>query len=200
MSSPENLIFKTMRAKYFPFTTQSGFTIRPVSAEELVAFSKANYDLVFPHAKQSRYFNLPQERVSRIKPLIDSYRLCHHEYFIFYDRDETPVGWHMSDAEDSVTFYLRNTGILPAYRNKGIYREFSARLEAYLRSLGYERLTSNHQSTNRDILIRKLKDGFCISGLELTERWGPLVKMVKILAEDREQSFYSQYGSLEHLK
>lgn len=68
-----------------------------------------------------------------------------------------------------------------------------------LKEIGYERLSSHHQATNRAILITKLKFGFVIAGVELTERWGVLVKVIKLLRKDRRESFYKQFGLIEHM-
>jgi GNAT superfamily N-acetyltransferase len=106
----------------------------------------------------------------------------------------------MGEADDAFTFYMRNTGILPEFRNRGIYRAFCERLTSYLAAIGYERISSHHKGTNRPILITKLKMGFSISGIDFNESWGPLVKMVKLLPADRREAFYRQFGSTNHLK
>lgn len=189
-----------VRARYFPFTTRSGYEIRAVPEAELRAFVKEAFDKVFPASEERGAFVMPEDRRESKKPLGELYRKLHHEFFLVFDPAGRPVGWNMSEAEDVLTFYLRNTGLLPEHRRKGIYTDLSARLEEYLHELGYERLTSHHQATNREVLIRKLKDGFVIAGFELTERWGALVKMVKLLERDRNEAFYRMFGSREHLQ
>ena len=128
------------------------------------------------------------------------YAVLHHEWFLFLDPKGNPVGWHMGETEDAVTFYMRNTGILPKFQNHGIYEAFFSSFLAYLSEIGYERVTSQHQATNRRILIMKLKRGFDVAGLELTENWGPLIKLVRIIVPDRRLSFYRQYGRVEHYR
>lgn len=188
-----------LRAKFFPFTSPSGFTIKAVSVDELRAFLKTSFDSVFPDRGSGNPFQPDQERAEKMWPMMKLYEGCHQENFLFYDPSGEPVGWHMGEAEDPLTFYMRNTGVLPRAQNSGLYKVFFKQLISYLTAIGYERITSQHQATNRRILILKLKEGFDIAGMELTERWGPLVKLVKLLPTDRREAFYKHYGMLEHL-
>lgn len=190
----------SLRQKFWPFTTSQGFTIRPCTADELRAFQKDHFAEIFPTRDGSVPFPTTAEIANRIRPMIDLCYGNHIEYFMMFDANGTPVGWHMGEAEDAITYYLRNTGFLPRVQNQGLYTSFAEHIEKYLTAIGYERLTSQHQSTNRRILIRKLKDDFDIAGVELTERWGPLIKLVKLLPRDRREAYARAYGSLEHIK
>ena len=67
--------------------------------------------------------------------------------------------------------------------------EFLKGLIAYLAAAGYERLTTSHHPNNRAIMIAELKAGFHITGLELHEGYGPLVKMAYLFHQDRRESF-----------
>ncbi len=90
---------------------------------------------------------------------------------------------------DSMTFFMTSTGILPAYRRRGIYGAFLGRLLDYLEDLGYERVVSNHQTNNRAVLIAKLKAGFNITAVNLDERWGAQVELTYLIHDDRWRGY-----------
>jgi len=158
------------------------------------------YAVVFPDRGETACFRMTPERREKAQEFRKRYEVLHHEYFLFLGPKGRPVGWHMGEAEDFQTFYMRNTGILPEYQDRGIYSAFLKAFVSYLGELGYERISSHHKPTNKSILILKLKQGFVIGGLEMTENWGALVKMVKLIPADRRESFYRQFGDMVHLK
>ena len=188
-----------IRRKHFPVKTGAGYTIRVATKKEVDAFVGGVFDSVFPPQEGSLRFIASPERRAQLRVLKERYEVLHHEWFLFTDSKGTPIGWHIGEAEDAVTFYMRNTGVLPAHQNRGIYEAFFAAFKRYLGELGYERVTSQHKATNRRILILKLRQGFEIAGVELTENWGAVVKVVLLLAPDRRLSFYRQFGQMDHL-
>jgi len=189
-----------LRRKYFPLKVKGGFTVRPATRKEVMDLVAEKYSLVFPDRGETPCFRLTPERRKKAEKFWENYHVLHHEYFLFLDPKGKPVGWHMGEAEDFQTFYMRNTGILPEYQDRGIYSAFLKAFVAYLGELGYERISSQHKPTNKSILILKLKQGFVIGGLEMTETWGSLVKMVKLIPGDRRESFYRQFGDMVHLE
>jgi len=91
--------------------------------------------------------------------------------------------------EDEETFFIDTIGLVPAFRGQDIYGAFLTQFIAYLRAMGYERLTSSHGPNVRAALIAELKVGFDIVGIELNESHGVLVKTAYHLHEDRRQAF-----------
>lgn len=184
-----------VRQKHFPVRLPNGYSIETSSKPGMEAIiRKQSFELVFPRQEGSFHFSPSEDRRVEINRLKERYQVLHHEWFIFKDPSGRPVGWHMGEAEDHATFYMRNTGVLPEHQNKGLYRAFVPAFVKYLAELGYERISSQHKATNRRILITKLRQGFNVAGLELTENWGPLVKLVYLVAPDRRDSFGKQYG------
>lgn len=199
MSSVPVPDIEKIRERFFPYQLPSGFIIKAVPEEEMRAFLNTAFKDVFPESGEHPRFLLSPERREQLQPMYKLYKVLHHESFLFFDQNGSPVGWHMGEAEDMLTYYMRNTGVVPSLQNNGIYKAFLRRLTEYLTAIGYERISSHYQATNRRILIFKLKEGFDIAGFELTENWGPLVKLVKLLPQDRRESFYRQYGKLDHM-
>jgi RimJ/RimL family protein N-acetyltransferase len=89
---------------------------------------------------------------------------------------------------------MRNTGILPKHQNRGLYSIFLQTLTKYLEEIGYERLSSQHSPDNSRMLITKLKAGFMVTGMDLDERWGSLIRFTKFLKKDRAKAFSNCFG------
>lgn len=190
------LDLNTIRKKYFPFQTADGYIIRPSTQEEVYALYRKVFTQVFK--ERQIFFQAPVERRPQTERMYQKSLVKHHEWFVFESPTKEKVGWNMGDAYDYTTFYMRNTGVLPEHQNKGLYRQFCERFEAFIKDVGYERIVSHHYGTNRRILITKLKMGYVISGMELHEMFGPLVKVLKLLPEDRREAYYKIYGSMDH--
>ncbi len=190
---------QSVRRKCFPLKIKGGYSIRVATKKEVMDLIAKSYDKVFPDRGDTPCFRMTPERRKKAQEFWKRYDVLHHEWFLFLDPKGKPIGWHMGEAEDYQTFYMRNTGILPEYQGKGLYGAFLKAFVPYLGSLGYERISSQHKPTNKPILILKLKQGFVIGGFEMTENWGALVKMVKIIPQDRRESFYRLFGDMVHL-
>ncbi len=127
----------------------------------------------------------------------DLARQIPHEYFVFYNAEQEPVGFSSGCLRDVDTYFMEWSGILPGYQRQGLYSSFLARLIPYLKALRVERVTSNHMGTNRPVLIAKLKSGFNVTGVTLDERWGVQVWLTLFLSEARQQGFERAF-SLDH--
>ncbi len=134
-------------------------------------------------------YQIPDARWERIKPLREVFARTHHERFIFYNEAGEAIGWSYGEMLDYETFFMTSTGILPEYRRRGIYTAFLKRLLSYLAALGYERVTSNHQTNNAPVIIAKLKAGFVILGVNLDERWGAQVELACFFHDDRRRGY-----------
>jgi L-amino acid N-acyltransferase YncA len=84
---------------------------------------------------------------------------------IFYQDDL--VGWHYSVQRSEGEILMKDTGILAAHQNKGIYSMLLSKLLVYFESLGFSKVFSYHRSTNNQVIIPKLRAGFFINGLTI---------------------------------
>lgn len=87
------------------------------------------------------------------------------------------VGWHYGRQDSAVSFYMQNSGILPEHRKKGLYTELVRRVLEVTTELGFQSIWSRHNATNNDVIIPKLKSGFVISALEVSDLFGTLVHL-----------------------
>lgn len=193
--------FNKIRNKYFPkklVIDNQDYFIEISNEKDVYKIFDQLSPEVFSKERHFPRFNLPVDRKEKAFALIQEYQKLHHEWFLFKNSNKEIVGWFMGEADDFNTFYMRNGGILPAYQNINIYSQFFSVFENYLFELGYEKMSSQHQVTNKKILIKQLKLGFIPVNIELTDNWGPLLKMVKFLNADRNQHFINLYGDKNH--
>lgn len=192
-------MFEDVRSQFYPQVLESEIRIQAMSTRsEFFAIIGSLFDEVFTPFDQLGAYQLPAERQENLTPLKQAFAGTHHEYFVFYDRKDV-AGWSYSEMHDLETYFMTNTAILASYRRRGIYSHYLYHFIAYLKALGYERVTSHHQPNNRAVLIAKLKAGFVLSGMILDERWSAQVQMTYHMYPDRQQGF-SQAFSLEILE
>ncbi len=90
---------------------------------------------------------------------------------------DTFVGWHIGNQFKADTFEMTSTGILQEHRRRGLYTALISIALAHARSAGFQVVSSRHNMTNNAVIIPKLKAGFVIGGLEVSDRFGTLVKL-----------------------
>jgi len=177
--------------QFFPMKLPSGVVARSIDQGAAQEFIKVINHLIFPpDYKQSvGLFEVPAARHEKHEHLRKMHARSSPEWLVFFNAEDEPIGWFWGFMEDEETFFIDTIGFIPAFRGQGIYGAFLKQFIAYLRAMGYERLTTSHGPNNRAALIADLKMGFDIVGIELHEGCGPLVKTAYHLHEDRRQAF-----------
>lgn len=186
---PVSEIATITRKKYFPLQIPSNISCEHSSEQEFEKFVSKNFSKVFKNGFSSKV-NIQKNTKSwrGLQSTILEYKKIHTEYFLFKQGNKT-IGWCYGEMEDFETFYMRNTGILPQYQNHGIYQEFLCTFFKYLKELGYQKISGQHNLSNSRIISLKMKLGFIVVGTENHDRWGSLVKLVKFLDPKREKIF-----------
>ena len=87
------------------------------------------------------------------------------------------VGWSDGFQLMDVIYYMRDSGIHPDYRRKGLYSMLLKEVLKETQKAGFLELESRHNMDNNPIIIAKLKEGFFISGTEQSPFYGPTVKL-----------------------
>ncbi len=182
-----------MQIKVKEIELTAGIVAKSVTEAELRKVIGSLWQQVFSAQEDTKFFQIPSDRYDLVKELIAEFSKTHTERWVFFD-GEKPVGWSIGEMDDELTFYMRNSGLLPQYRRKGIYSAYLNILLTELKELGYERVTSHHQMNNNPVIIAKLKAGFFIIGTELDERYGAQIKLVKYLHEDRATACRALYS------
>lgn len=189
-------MFEDIRLQYYPQVLGSNIHIEAIPTRKaFFMITGSLFDEVFTPFDKLGAYQMPSERQDKLTPLRQAFAGTHHEYFVFYDGEDV-AGWSYGEMHDPETYFMSNSAILPDYRRRGIYSCYLSHFIGYLKALGYERITSNHQPNNRAVLMAKLKAGFVLSGMILDERWSAQVQMTYHMYPDRQRGF-SRAFSLE---
>jgi RimJ/RimL family protein N-acetyltransferase len=180
-----------IRTQFFPMKLHGGVTAQAMDRESALKWIMQFNHRIFPPGfkEQTGAYRPPKDRAERVAGLWKQHIDTHPEWVILFEEGNAPIGWFYGYMADEETFFIDTIGIVPEFRNKGIYQAFLRQLIAYLKAAGYERLTSTHHPNNRAVIIAELKVGFNIVGLELYEGAGTILKVAHMLREDRQRAF-----------
>lgn len=171
------------------------YTIYEVTADEFNAFYAESAAEVYPDVLQinTDIWLSDQEQAAR-STLAKSIQSRITLHFLIYHHDE-PIGWHCSYQVDAETMYMYESGIVPAHRGRGIYTAVIPWLLERFRSLGFQKVTSQHHASNNAVLVPKLKAGFAITGFTIDEGIGLMVCLAYLFNQQRRHvlSFCSGY-------
>jgi hypothetical protein len=78
-----------------------------------------------------------------------------------------------------------NSGVALAERRQGVYTRLVQLVVEHARLRRHIAIRSRHAANNNAVIIAKLKLGFCVSGFEYSEVYGPLVQLTHLLGERR---------------
>lgn len=115
--------------------------------------------------------------------------------FIKITKNENIVGWFFGRQSDDETFTMMNTGIIKEYRNKGIYANLLQKVLEILKNEGFQKVESQHNASNNQVIIPKLKAGFIITGLEIEDKVGMKVRLTYYFNEKRQKIIDFRIGN-----
>lgn len=87
------------------------------------------------------------------------------------------VGWSAGYQMDRFSFYMMNSAVDPKHRRKGIYTILLQETKKRVLREGFQEITSRHNTTNNNVIIPKLKAGFVVKSLEISDTFGALVHL-----------------------
>lgn len=164
--------------------------------KEFMKYFTDNRDLVFSENTFIQIEEILSEnekkKLSKLNRLKDNnYRLR-----LYILKGNTRIGWFLGEQISRETFYMRNTGIFKEYRNKGVYTRLLLLLIEILREKGFQKITSSHIVTNNNVIVPKLKAGFLISGFEISDRFGLIIKLTYNFNETRNKVLRYRTGEI----
>ena len=161
------------------FSIGDDFVVKKLNKKEFFPLFEKYHDEVFyqDHSLHSNVFYSDDEK-NKIKELD---RTCFDNPFTLnlavYDKKEKFVGWSFGWQENSTTYYMCNSGVLNQNRRKGIYSSLLEINIKILKEMGFQLIYSRHNATNNSVLIPKLKAGFIISKMEISDTFGCLIHL-----------------------
>ena len=87
------------------------------------------------------------------------------------------AGWSLGVQNTAEQFRMANSAVLPEHRGKGLYSALLKYVLDRVRAEGFQTVFSHHHPTNTAVLIAKIKAGFIITGMEVTDDYGALVNL-----------------------
>lgn len=189
----QDMNFDVIRERYFPMMLPANIVGQVVDQDK--AFEVGRITAIFDPVALG-HFQTPASRLDRVKQLEGILTHSGSESIAFYDRDGTPAGWAWGYMEYADTFTLDTFGLIPAYRGRGVYKEFIQRFLSYLTDVGYEKMTIHTHANNRAMLIANLKAGCSIVGMENRANGGFMIKLAYHLHDDRRTDFCQTFRML----
>ena len=172
-----------------------GFELRELANKEFGPLWKAHAPNIFDENSQIfrlyRFLSDGEKAKASVlgKRLGDPYHL---NLALFYHGSF--AGWCAGHQESAETYYMRNSAVLPQHRRKGLYTAMVGRAVEILTEVGFQKIYSRHSATNNDVIIPKLKAGFTISVLEVSDMFGVLVNLVYFPKELRRKVMIYRVG------
>ena len=178
-----------------PIPLVDGYHAREITKEALLPFWRANAPVVFGPNRGVQTDRLLSEAekdaAARLHENLGTpLRL---DYGVYADDGEM-VGWSFGFQESRATFYMCNTGILAAHRRRGLYSALLPVIMKRVTAEGFQLVYSRHTLTNNAVIIPKLRAGFIISSVELSDRHGTMVHLRYYTNAGRRQVMDYQCG------
>jgi GNAT superfamily N-acetyltransferase len=169
----------------------SSISIQCVERFDEPAFTQLLDDVLFdPDRRQvgERYFGAPGAAPTKSGA---------HQLRVGAFAGQTLVGWSNGWVLPGGVVYVGNSGVVEAFRRRGVYTQLVAAIEQQALALGCPRVESHHRAANNAVLIAKMKAGYTIVGTEFTSEMGLLLKMSKQLDARRAGVFRARAGTIE---
>ncbi len=174
------------------------YQIKELTAEEFKPLYDKHKDSVFEDDHSYVMWDLlNDEELGQIKSLGEKLGAPYKLFLGVFDKESTFVGWSWGFQENSTTFYMCNSAILPEHRRKGLYSSLVNRCVDTLSQKGFQLIYSRHCATNNDVIIPKLKAGFIISKMEIDDKFGVLIHLHFYNNKDRRRIMDYRSGQLK---
>ena len=154
------------------------YQIKKLSRDELMPLFEKYREDCFGSDHSYRLWDILSEKVNqKIRELRENMGKPLELYFGVFDKDGNFVGWSWGYQENATTYYMCNSAVLEAHRRKGLYQRLLDENISLLTNLGFQLIYSRHCATNNAVIIPKLKKGFVISKMELSDVFGVLIHL-----------------------
>ena len=153
-----------------------GYYIKEMLSKDFYPLFKKHYPALFgdDHTMFSDkyYTDAEQDKIDKLKSRMgDLYEL---HLGLFSPQNEF-IGFSFGVQETEEAFYIIASGVLPEFRNKGFYSSLLKEIIRIGTDVGFQKIYGTHCATNNAVIIPKLKLGFYITHLELSDMFGTIV-------------------------
>ena len=117
------------------------------------------------------------------------------KYYLVAKKEGKIIGWSVGHQINSGDFFMGNSAVLPGFRRLGVYTKMLDLVVKRLKNNGYQMIISLHKLDNNAVLIPKLKYGFIITGFDVNDKYGILVKLAYLTNPKRKELLEVRIGS-----
>lgn len=179
-------------------TLPDGYEIRELNDDEFMSHWRENAPKIFDDESQIfRVFEfLSDEEKAKNRELRESMGKPYLLSLGLFYKGEF-AGWSAGHQESAETYYMRNSAVLPAHRRKGLYTALLNQTLQILVEKGFQKIYSRHNATNNAVIIPKLKAGFTITSLEVSDMFGVLVHLTYFPSPLRRKVMIYRVGDMK---
>jgi len=174
----------------------TGYSIQTLEAEPFWESVEKKMELVFSNDLIFRvreiYSNLEREKLEALNQNFKHPFLFH----AVLKHENEVVGWTWGYQDSRESYYMVNSGVLSEHRGRGLYSRLLQFTIEMLVEKGFQRIWSRHNNTNNEVIIPKLKQGFQITGTELSDVFGSLIHLTYFTNETRKKVLNFRSGHL----
>tara|TARA_R110002072_G_scaffold64203_2_gene159270 strand:+ start:120175 stop:120744 length:570 start_codon:yes stop_codon:yes gene_type:complete len=177
---------------------KQNYQIKELTKEEFIPlYDQHKYSIFEDDHSYVLWDLLSDKELEQVKSLGSDLGSPYKLYLGVFDKSGDLVGWSWGFQENSTTFYMCNSAVLPEHRRKGIYSSLVNECVDTLSKKGFQIIYSRHCATNNDVIIPKLKAGFVISKMEIDDKFGVLIHLHFYTNKERRRIMDYRSGQLK---
>lgn len=104
------------------------------------------------------------------------------------------VGFTFAFQSEGSNLHMAMSCVHPEHQRKGLYSELLRAVLEFSRQNGFQTVDSHHRATNNPVIIAKLRKGFVINGLTLSDIMGCLVELTYFHNAERRKLMDARSG------
>ncbi len=156
----------------------SGYYLKEMTEKEFFPLFGQHYDRIFgeDHTFFAGDYYSTEEK-AKIKLLAQRFGNVYSLHLGVFSAEHEFVGFSFGYQETSETFYMVCSAILEDHRRLGLYSALLEYVVETVKNVGFQIIYSTHCATHNAVIIPKLKAGFVIAKLELSDMFGVVVNL-----------------------
>jgi len=161
-----------------PVSLPDGYYIKEMTGKEFFPMFGQHYDRIFgdDHTFFGSDYYSDDEKI-KIKALGERMGNLYSLHVGVFTKAHDFVGFSFGYQETAETFYMVCSAVVEEHRRLGLYSALLNAVIAKVSDEGFQVIYSTHCATNNAVIIPKLKAGFVIAKLELSDMFGVVVNL-----------------------
>ncbi|MBC7531212.1 MAG: GNAT family N-acetyltransferase [Oligoflexus sp.] len=156
----------------------SGYYLKEMKPKDFFPLFGQHYDRIFgeDHTFFASDHYSPEEK-AKVKALGQRMGDLYSLHLGVFTAEHEFVGFSFGYQETAETYYMVCSAVLEDHRRHGLYTALLDAVIERVSDVGFQIIYSTHCATNNAVIIPKLKAGFVIAKLELSDMFGVVVNL-----------------------